>query len=437
MTWTYLIIYSILNIWGDKMIEILTKEEFNEFSKNSDQGTFFESSYWAELKSFTGWTSHLVGLKQDGIVVAATLLLGKKIPVLGKYIYYAPRGFIIDYHNYDLLKQFVDLIYKYARKNKGIFIKINPYVEYQKRDLNGDVVGEETNQKVIDNLEELGFKHNGFTITYGTDLEPRWLSVLDLKNKTEEEILSQMRPTTRWAINNSYKHGLKLVEIDKSRMSEFKDLMEHTGERRGFIDRPLSYYEKMYDSFKDNVKVMLVELNIDEYISNLKNQKQEVLMKQVEVKSKNQTSRTVGILKEYQKQIDSLEDRLNVLEDILKEKGNTIVIAGGLFMTFGKQVISLFGASYKEYMKFRGQYFLNFKMIKYALNNGYEKYNFYGITGEFNEDSEMFGLFDFKRGFNADVVELIGEFTLITNKFYNKLYEEMFKIYKKIKKKVK
>ena len=85
------------------MIEKLTPEEFNEFSKNHEQGTFFESSYWGELKSFTGWVSHLVGIKQDGKIVAATLLLGKKIPVLGKYIYYAPRGFLIDYTNYYLL----------------------------------------------------------------------------------------------------------------------------------------------------------------------------------------------------------------------------------------------------------------------------------------------------------------------------------------------
>ena len=43
-------------------------------------------------------------------------------------------------------------------------------------------------------------------------------------------------------------------------------------------------------------------------------------------------------------------------------------------------------------------------MIKYAIENGYEKYNFYGITGEFSEDSKMFGLFDFKRGFGAEYI---------------------------------
>ena len=102
-------------------------------------------------------------------------------------------------------------------------------------------------------------------------------------------------------------------------------------------------------------------------------------------------------------------------------------------MTFGRQVISLFGASYREYMKFNGQYFLNFEMIKYAINNNYDRFNFFGITGEFNEESPMYGLFNFKRGFGAEVTELIGEFNIVTNKFYNKIYEIMFFCYRKLK----
>ena len=106
-------------------------------------------------------------------------------------------------------------------------------------------------------------------------------------------------------------------------------------------------------------------------------------------------------------------------------------------MTFGCQVVSLFGASYKEFMKYKGQYFLNNEMINYAIDNHYDLYNFYGITGEFNKDSPMFGLFDFKRGFGAHVEELIGEFTYITDPFYNKIYNLMFSIYRKLKKVIK
>jgi len=419
------------------MLEELTKEEFNEYASKHPLNMFFQSSYWGELKSITGWKHFMVGIKNDGKIEAATLILGKKIPIFNRYIYYAPRGFLIDYNNTELLKKFTLEVKKYLKKKKGIFIKINPYLIYQERDINGDIVENGIdNKNVVEELKKLGFIHTGFTINYGKDLEPRWISVLDLEGKTEEGLLKDMRSTTRWGINNSYKHGLKLVEIDKSRINEFKKLMEHTGERRGFIDRSEAYYEKMYDAFSkdDKIKIMLVELDIDEYLYNLNNQKQQNLLKQVEAKNKPDSAKAKRVLKELQSQFESLEKRISNLEKLQKEKGNKIVVAGGLFMTFGTQVVSLFGASYREYMKFNGQFFLNFKMIKYALNNGYKKYNFYGITGEFNEDSEMFGLFDFKRGFNAHVEELIGEFTLITNKFFYKVYNLMFEVYKKTKK---
>ena len=419
------------------MLEELTKEEFNEYASKHPLNMFFQSSYWGELKSITGWKHFMVGIKNDGKIEAATLILGKKIPIFNRYIYYAPRGFLIDYNNTELLKKFTLEVKKYLKKKKGIFIKINPYLIYQERDINGDIVENGIdNKNVVEELKKLGFIHTGFTINYGKDLEPRWISVLDLEGKTEEGLLKDMRSTTRWGINNSYKHGLKLVEIDKSRINEFKKLMEHTGERRGFIDRSEAYYEKMYDAFSkdDKIKIMLVELDIDEYLYNLNNQNQQNLLKQVEAKNKPDSAKAKRVLKELQSQFESLEKRISNLEKLQKEKGNKIVVAGGLFMTFGTQVVSLFGASYREYMKFNGQFFLNFKMIKYALNNGYKKYNFYGITGEFNEDSEMFGLFDFKRGFNAHVEELIGEFTLITNKFFYKVYNLMFEVYKKTKK---
>lgn len=419
------------------MIEELTEEEFNEFAISHPLSIFFQSSYWGELKKITGWNYYLVGIKQDQKIIAATLLLKKKIPVFNRYIYYAPRGFLLDYKNEELVKQFVKKIKKFIKQKKGIFVKINPCVVYQERDMNGEIVENgENNKKIVELLQQLGFIHTGFTKTYGKDLEPRWISILDLKGKTEESILKDMRSTTRWGINNSYKHGLKLVEIDQSRLNEFKKLMEHTGERRGFVDRSEAYYEKMYEVFSkdDKIKIMLVELDVNEYLYNLNNQRQENLLKQAEAKNKPDSAKAKRILKELQSQFESLEKRIQNLETLKEKKGEKLVVAGGLFMTFGKQVVSLFGASYREYMKFNGQFFLNFKMIKYALNHGYERYNFYGITGDFSEDSEMFGLFDFKRGFNAKVEELIGEFTLITNPFYYRVYNMMYKAYRKLKK---
>ena len=66
--------------------------------------------------------------------------------------------------------------------------------------------------------------------------------------------------------------------------------------------------------------------------------------------------------------------------------------------------------------------------------NKYKVYNFYGISGNFDKDNERYGVFDFKKGFNATVDELIGEFDLPISKFWYFLYTQAFKIYRNLKK---
>ena len=201
------------------MLQELSKEEFDIFARAHDESTFFQSSMWGELKKSNGWIPYLVGVKEGYNIKGATLLLAKKIPVFHKYIFYAPRGYLLNYKSDTFIEEFTRQIVRFVKQKHGIFVKINPYVPYQKRDIDGNIVeGGFNNQLIIDKLKKAGYKHNGFTINYGLDLEPRWLSVLNLRNKTEEDILKNMRGTTRWSINNSYKHGLKLIEVDETRI---------------------------------------------------------------------------------------------------------------------------------------------------------------------------------------------------------------------------
>ena len=125
---------------------------------------------------------------------------------------------------------------------------------------------------------------------------------------------------------------------------------------------------------------------------------------------------------------------MKTLEESINECGEEKIIAGGWYMLYGREVNYLFGASYKQFMKYNSQYLLQYEMINYAVENKYEAFNFYGIDGNFNEDSKGYGLFDFKRGFNACVHELVGEFDLITNKLVYFGYNLALKVYKLLKK---
>lgn len=57
-----------------------------------------------------------------------------------------------------------------------------------------------------------------------------------------------------------------------------------------------------------------------------------------------------------------------------------------------------------------GAYALQWEMIKFAKAHDIDRYNFYGITGDFKKNAEDAGVQQFKKGFNAHVEEYIGDF---------------------------
>lgn len=96
----------------------LTEKEFRDFTKDYEQTSFMQSIELANLKRELGSIPHLVGVKKNKKVIAATLILEEK-SILGQKTFYAPRGYLIDYHDFDLLKYFSDELIKYVKKHKG------------------------------------------------------------------------------------------------------------------------------------------------------------------------------------------------------------------------------------------------------------------------------------------------------------------------------
>lgn len=412
----------------------LEKDEFIDFSKNYPYSLFFQSPYWIEIKKQNHWEGIMIGLKENGKIIAATVLLMKNIKGINKKMVYAPRGFLLDYNNLTLLTEFVEKLKIYLKEKKTLFLKINPYVKYQEHDINGNIIENTKNNTLLNKLKELGFTHQGFYITMDEkkDLEPRWLSVLDLENKEIDDIFKNMRTTTRWSIRNSEKNCLRVMEAGREDLKDFKALMKHTADRREFIDRPLSYYQNIYDVLKkeDLVKILLVEINFKELLGKIEAEYHALLEK---IEKMKDNPKKQNQLKELQNEIGSFEKKIADLKKYQEKYGETKIIAGGLYMLYGRQLVYLLGASYKEFMKYNSQYLLQWKMINYAKEHNYQTFNFYGIDGDFSKESKNYGLFDFKRGFGAEVVELIGEFDLVIDKPMYILYNIAFKTYKFLK----
>jgi len=420
----------------------LTKSDFKKYADNHDQITFHQTEEWANLKKVNGWEAHYIGLKEGKKIKAAALILAKELPIIKKKIFYSPRGFLIDYNDYELLKEFTNELKKYIKKEKGIFVKIDPYVEYQERDNNGQIVENGyNNKKAVENLKKLGYKFFGFNTMQDT-LQPRWMHVIEINGKTEEEVLKEMESKTRQILRKNEKSSIKTREITKEEIPIFKSIMEHTGDRRDFIDRPLSYYEAMWDNLHDSgiLKILIAEIDFEEYEKNTIKEKEEIeknlkdriykhdnnLLKMNE--KKYETSN-----KKDKDSIERLEKQLQKINTYKKEYGKKKNLGTILFLIYGNEVLSLFGGTDDNLLQFQSAYTVHYAGIKYAIEHGYKRYNFYGITGDFRKENPLYGLYLFKKSFGGHVVELIGEYDLVISNFWYKIYNLAFKTYHKLK----
>lgn len=424
-----------------KLIEI-NEKEFKKLADKSDQITFHQTKEWASLKKENGWKSYYVSLDDNGKSQGCALLLAKEIPIIKKYIFYSPRGFLINYKNKKLLKEFTQKIKVFIKERKGIFIKIDPYVAYKEHDNDGKLKENGFDNSICyQNLVDLGYKHFGFNLMQDT-LQPRWMHVIDTKNKTLDEVLNQMESKTRQILRKNEKSGIEVREINKNELPLFKEIMQHTSDRREFVDRPLKYYENMWKYLHESgiLKIMIAEIDFNKYQQNTKEEQKtikEELENRIYKKENNLLKMNEKKFNQKKKQdeetIQRLEKQLKKIEDYKKQYGDKTTLGGILFLVYGNEVLSLYGGSEEKLMQFQSAYSIHFAGIKYAVENKYDRYNFYGITGDFREENPLYGLYLFKKSFGGNVVELIGEFDLIINKPLYYLYKGSYSLYHKLK----
>ncbi len=420
----------------------ISEKEFKKFADKNLEITFYQTISWAHLKKKNGWVAHYLGLEKDNKIIAGSLILAKTLPIIKKKMFYAPRGFLLDYKDKEVLKEFTKQLKEYAKKEHAIFIKIDPYVEYKEHDNNGNVVEDGLDNSIcVENLKSLGYKHFGFNLMQDT-LQPRWMHVIETEDKTLDDVMKDMESKTRQILRKNERSGIHTREISKEELPLFKDIMQHTSDRREFVDRPLSYYESMWDSLHDDgiLKILVAEIDFLEFE---KNTKEELETNEKELKEriyKHENNILKMNPKKYEQnnkkneqEIERLKKQLEKIKDYKEKYGNKKLLGGILFLIYGNEVLSLHGGTLDDVMQFQSAYTIHFAGVKRAVENGYKRYNFYGITGDFRKENPLYGLYLFKKSFGGHVVELIGEFDYIISPFWYHAYNIAFAAYHKLK----
>ena len=231
-------------------------------------------------------------------------------------------------------------------------------------------------RKIITNN---GFKIKDDSKDFKDEIQPRFVFRLNLKDKTEDQIFAELHQKTRYNVRLATKKGVVIKEGTREDLKDFHRIMIETGERDNFIIRSLEYFEKMYDEMAPNHMKLLMAYHEDKPIS--------------------------GIIP----------------------------------IMYGNKVWYLYGASSNSHRNLMPNYLLQWTMIQEAIKRGADMYDFRGVSGVVDESHPQYGLYRFKKGFNAEFTEFIGEIYIPYKPLVYRMYkfsEKAFRTLRTLKKKL-
>ncbi len=392
----------------------LSIEEFTSFVNESPLATHYQTLNYALLMGENGYDYDLIGFVNEyGQIKAASLILIKTISFHTKYGY-APKGFILDYFNEELLKEFVLALKLYYKKKHVVFIKINPEIAISEIDPSNGVKTYNWNYDIKNILENLGFlklKDN----LYFESILPRFSAVVSLKNYD----IKNINKNTRNKINRATLKGLHLEHSEKSGMDILQKFIYKKRNINSF------YYKDYYNVFERNdmIDLFLVSIHSEEFLVNARKLYELELDKNNyynQLLEKNHSNKYINQKMDSDRKLLSYKHDVEFATEMNKQK-DKIYIAGALVIHYQNRIYFLMSGYDKKYKSFDANYFLHHEILEYYKEN-YDYAELNGMTGDFSKENPYYGLNQFKLGFNPRIYEYIGEYDLpISEKKYHSL----------------
>ena len=278
-----------------------------EFLQNNPKTNFMQSPEWARVK--TEWKNEFITVEDENGNIKGTMsILLRKVPFINRHIMYAPRGFVCDVHDKETLKELTIKAQEIAKKYRAFIFRLDP-----------DVLQSDEEFKKI--ITELGYKTKKNIKNIGQVLQPKYVFRLNVKDKTEEELLQSFESKTRYNIRLAGRKGVTVRQGTRDDLKIFYDIMKTTGSRDDFFIRPLSYFQKIYDEMGEkHARIYIAEFEGEP-------------------------------------------------------------IAATMPIYYGNKVWYLYGGSSNKHINLMPNYLIQWEMIKWAIEEKCDWYDFRGVSG--------------------------------------------------------
>ncbi|NOZ06111.1 MAG: peptidoglycan bridge formation glycyltransferase FemA/FemB family protein [Chloroflexi bacterium] len=188
-----------------------------------------QSFLWGEFKSRWGWTTSRFVMRRDGKPVAAAQILRRPIGRSGWAVGYVPKGPLTDHDNPALFAETLAAIEQTARRQRCIFVKIDPDVPV-------------AHQAAVTTLKRRGWFPSDEQIQF------RNTALLDIL-PSEEEQLAGMKAKTRYNIRLARRRGVVVRQAGIEDLPIFYALYAETAARDDFLIRTFDYYRDVWATF--------------------------------------------------------------------------------------------------------------------------------------------------------------------------------------------
>ncbi len=407
------------------IISEINENIFNDFATKHTLKNFFQTKEYGNFMKFSDFSVMYIGAYDNGSLVAASLVLYKTLSAGIKYGY-APRGFLIDYYNTDLLTRFTREVKAYFSKRKFAFIKINPEITFATLDYEKKLKNvNKTNRELIDTLKSLGYVKLKDHL-YFESLLPKYTPVIYLPNYNFDLLNKNMIDTLR----NHELSGITLTIGTENDLETFYSFV------KGKTAHPLSYYKKLYNAFKETGKIdlVLVALDYSMYVKYLQKQFAYEQVNNDRINNEFRNNPNDPNLYQEKMKSDQLVNQLQFdiakVNDKMGENPEKQILGSALIIKHEGRITLFISGCNKDFNGIDLKTYMYYKIIKDYKDNGYLYLDLYGITGDFEDTNPYKDLNDFKLKFEPTVYEYIGEFDLIVNKPFHQFLWSTNKIQK-------
>lgn len=395
-------------------IILLDEIRFDNFAINHPYYNFYQSSNYGKFMTKHGYNSYYLGLADDnGEIKAATLMIVKNEKSSKRKMGYAPRGFLIDWNNDELVKEFTEKLKEFLASRSFTYLKVDPLITLKEHNINGEIKQNTTdNTSFVSKLQSLGYIHMG----YNNGMEaskPRWSAVMNL-NSNITLLYNSISKEAREKINEASKMGNKVYKGSMNDINLLYSVINKT-------TPPLEYYLDYYQFFSQNngFEIYFTKLEPVSYVNSSKtlyeNEEQRNNELNMQIQDFNNPNKEFIINEKLKSDELLAKYKKNMLEasSLFQKYPSGLVISGVAVIKYGKKITFLASGVNENFKNIYPEYLLKWQLASEFAKKGYELVDLGSLTGDFNDNSYLSML---NKELSNSIIEYVGEFDLVINK---------------------